>query len=150
MTLLATTITDRIASLLGTCKGASYPSNVGTTPLVGQVKGADQQAPCVFLLPERVTVEGRYAMHQVARDYRIVAFARLSDHPTLSEHGLVDQIIRDVRQVLEARDGGTGGLVSLGAEISFQGATPGYHDDGGQIVGASLTYRITYPQAAPA
>ncbi len=150
MALLATSITDRLAALLANCQGTSYPSNVGTTVLVGQVKGAEQQAPCCFLIPERQTAEGRYAQHQVQREYRIAAFARLSDHPTLSEHGLIDQIIRDLRQVLETRDAGTGGLVSLGAEIAFDAAQPGYHEEGGQIVGAALTYRITYTQAAPA
>lgn len=150
MALLATSITDRLAALVATCKGASYPSLVGTTVLVGQIKGVEQQAPCCFVIPERVTAEGRYAQHQITREYRLCAFARLSSHPTLSEHALIDQIIRDLRQVVEKRDGGTGGLVSLGAEISFQGAQPGYHEDGGQLVGAALTYRLTYPQAAPA
>jgi hypothetical protein len=82
---------------------------------------------------------------QISRDYRVAAFARLSDHPTDTEHGLIDQIIDDVRRALEARDGvATIGLAALGAELRFQGATPGYHEDGGQLVGAALQYQLVF------
>lgn len=149
--LLASQITERLATLLTACQGVSYPSQVGATVLIGQTKGAEQQAPCVFLIPERATIEGRYAQQQTSRDYRVAAFARLSDHPTDTEHGLIDQIIDDVRRALEARDGvATIGLAALGAEIRFQGSTPGYHEDGGQLVGAALQYQLVFTQASPA
>lgn len=149
--LLATRITERLATLLAACQGVGYPSNVGTSVFIGQTKGAEQQAPCVFLIPERATTEGRYHQQQTSRDYRIAAFARLSDHPGDTEYGLIDQIIDDVRRALEARDGvATIGLAALGAELKFQGSTPGYHEDGGQLVGAALQYQLVFHQASPA
>lgn len=149
--MISTQITDRLATLLTACQGVYYPSGVGAAVFIGQTKGAEQQAPCVFVIPERATSEGRYHQEQVSRDYRIAAFARLSDHPSATEHGLIDQIIADVRRALEARDAvATIGLVALGAEIRFQGATPGYHEDGGQLVGAALQYQLIFTQASPA
>ena len=148
--MISTQITDRLATLLTACQGVYYPSGVGAAVSIGQTKGAEQQAPCVFVIPERATTEGRYHQEQVSRDYRIAAFARLSDHPSATEHGLIDQIIRDVRSVMETRDAtATIGLIALGATIQFQNAAPGYHEDGGQLVGAALQYQIIFTQAAP-
>lgn len=146
MPLLQTQITDRIATLLATCKGVSYPSLVGTTVKVGQARGAEQQAPAIFVMPEVEQASGLYATQLITRTFRLAAFAKLSAHPTYSEHGLIDQIIRDVRKVMETRDST---LVGYGANVKFISATPGYHEDGGQLVGASLQYEIQYPQAAP-
>lgn len=148
MALVPTSITDRLKTLLQGCKGTSYPSNVGTTVLVGQVKGAEQQAPCLFMIPERETADQRYAQHLMTRTYRLAAFAKLSAHPTLSEHGLIDQIIYDVRKVMETRDSTLAALTN--GTPQFISAQPGYHEDGGQIVGAALEYQITFNQAAPA
>lgn len=151
MSIRATQITDRIATLLADCIGEDYPSQCGETVLVGQVKGAEQQAPAVFVIPELLRVEGRYGQGQVLRDYRLAAFARLSDHDGLSEHGLIDQIITDVRDLMESRDAQFKvGLVALGAEVRFQQAQPGYHEEGGDLVGASLQYQIVFTQASPA
>ena len=148
--MIQTQITDRLATLLATCKGAGYPSQVGTTVLVGQVKGAEQQAPAIFVIPETVNVAAKYGNDLITRGYRLAAFAKLSDHPTYSEHGLIDQIIRDVRAVMETRDAtATIGLIALGATVQFQNAAPGYHEDGGQLVGAALQYQIVFTQAAP-
>lgn len=148
--MIQTQITDRIKALLETCIGASYPSLVGTTVWVGQVKGAEQQAPAIFVIPETINVDNRYANDQIKRNYRLAAFALLSSHPTYSEHGLIDQIIRDVRAVMETRDAVADiGLIALGATVQFQSAAPGYHEDGGQLVGAALQYQITFSQAAP-
>lgn len=148
--MIQTQITDRIAALLRTAIGPGYPSAVGTTVLIGQVKGAEQQAPACFVIPETLNAEPKYAAHQITRAYRIAAFAKLSSHPAYSEHGLVDQIIRDVRAVLETRDAVPAiGLVALDATVQFQSAAPGYHEDGGQLVGAALQYQITFTQAAP-
>ena len=40
-------------------------------------------------------------------------------------------------------------VIALGATIQFQNAAPGYHEDGGQLVGAALQYQIIFTQAAP-
>ncbi len=149
--LLATRITDCLAVLLAECQGSAYPSQCGTTVLVGQVKGAEQQAPATFVIPELSRSDGKYRSEINTRDYRLAAFARLSDHPSYSEHGLIDQIIADVRDVMESRDAQVrAGLVSLGAEVRFSQATPGYHEDGGDLVGAALQYQIVFSQATPA
>lgn len=151
MSIRATQISDRLAVLLADCQGDDYPSQCGETVLVGQVKGAEQQAPAIFIIPEVLRVEGRYGMQQVVRDYRLAAFALLSDHPTMSEHALIDQIITDVRDVMESRDRQSrSGLVALGAEVRFQQAQPGYHEDGGDLVGAALQYQVVFTQASPA
>ena len=148
--MIETQITDRLAALLRTCTGAGYPSQVGTQVLVGQVKGAEQQAPAIFVIPETLNAEPKYGNHLITRGYRLAAFALLSSHPTYAEHGLIDQIIRDVRAVLETRDAVASiGLIALGATVQFQNAAPGYHEDGGQLVGAALQYQISFPQAAP-
>ena len=150
-TLLATRITDRLAVLLADCQGTAYPSQCGTTVLVGQVKGAEQQAPAIFVIPELSRTDRQYGSEIVTRDYRLAAFARLSDHPDYSEHGLIDQVIADVREVMESRDAQfRAGLVSLGAEVRFVSATPGYHEDGGDLVGAALQYTLHFNQASPA
>lgn len=147
MALRSTQITDRLAALLATAKGSGYPSAVGSRVLVGQVKGAEQQAPCVFLLPERETEEELYNRKGViARDYRLAAYAKRSAHPSLSEHALVDQIIYDLRKVLETRDATLAGLLESGPRLLQ--VTPGFHEDGGQIVGAALSYQLQYRQAA--
>lgn len=149
--LKPTVITDRIAALLATATGIGYPSLVGTSVLVGQVKGAEQQAPCVFIIPEQEQFDGAYGQHLMRRDYRLAAFAALSGYPTYSEHGLIDQIIYDVRKIMETRDGTAGiGLAAIGAEVRFVSATPGYHEDGGDLVGAALQYTLHFTQASPA
>jgi len=143
MTLLATQITQALAARLATATTANgYTSNCGSAVFIGQTRGADRQAPAVFLLPGRQSGEGRYAdEREVRREYDIRGFADLNSHPHLSEAALIDLIIWDLRRCCESNNDALTGLIE---RLSYRSDQPGYREEGGSIVGAALTYEIQY------
>lgn len=139
--LVATQITDRLAAIAATITTANgYPSNVGATVQIGARRGMADQAPAVWIVPSRQTVTDLYDSVEISREIDIKAFADLRDHPSLSEHGLVDQVIWDVRKAFGAYDAT---LAALG-DLTLGNDQPGYSEDGGAIVGAGLTLTTTY------
>lgn len=143
--LVATQITDRLAAIAATITTANgYPSNVGARVQIGQQRGMADQAPAVFIVPARQQVTNLYDSVEVSREIEIKAFADLRAHPGLSEHGLVDHVIWDLRRAFGAYDAT---LAALG-ELGIGNDQPGYSEDGGATVGAGLTLTITYRVAA--
>jgi hypothetical protein len=139
--LVATQITDRLAAIAATITTANgYPSNVGATVQIGAKRGMADQAPAIWIIPGRQTVTDLYDSTEISREIEIKAFADLRDHPSLSEHGLVDQVIWDIRKALWAYDAT---LTDL-CDLLLGNDQPGYSEDGGAIVGAGLTLTITY------
>lgn len=143
MSLIPTQITDELADVLRTCTTSrGYTSNVGATVHVGQLRGAHKQAPAIFVVPGRQSGDVRYGeVREVTREYVVRAFADLRDHPTLAEEALVDQVIWDVRRAIEAQ---LEVLLELAQRVRYIGDQPGYHEEGGTIVGAALSYEIQY------
>jgi hypothetical protein len=141
--MLATDITDGVADLLKEALTANgYVSNIGTNVVIGRTKGAAIEAPSAFVIPGRATSTRLYGeVREKVRQYEIRVFADLNDHPTLAEHELVDLLISDVEQILEARSYLLDDLIDRFAHVSEQ---PGYHESGGSMVGATLTYELTY------
>jgi len=144
MSLLPTQITDALAVLARGCTAANgYLSNVGANVAIGRLAGAAVEAPICFVIPARQqpSTDLAFGAACVVREYELKAFADLQDHPTLDEHALMDQIIWDVRRVVEAE--GTD-LRDLATRVTWLSDTPGYHEQGGSLVGATITYEIEY------
>jgi hypothetical protein len=142
MSLVATQITDRLAVMAATITTANgYTSNVGASVNVADLRGIGTQAPALFIIPSRQRPTRSYAFAQYEREYQIKAFADLRDHPSLSDHALVDTVIWDVRQCFETHDTA---LMALADQVSTDDDQPGYSEDGGSIVGASITLPIHY------
>jgi hypothetical protein len=143
MSLVPTEITRELAILLADCTTANgYVSNVGAVVQIGQLRGAYQQAPAVFVLPGRQSGTARYGeVREMTRDITVRGFADLNDHPTLDEVELIDTIIWDLRRCIESQ---SQTLDSLVQRLSYASDRPGYREEGGTIVGAALTYQVQY------
>jgi hypothetical protein len=140
----STEITREIATLLrGTTRANGYQSNVGATVFLGQLRGGKTQAPCCYVIPgQHDPTSVMYgAAREVRRSYEIKAIVDANDHATLEDIDLVDLIIWDVRSVIETNEDRLGGLVQ---RISWTGDRPGYREDGGSLVGASINYDVIY------
>lgn len=139
MTLLATQITEALADRLRGCTAAGgFASDVGATVHTGRVKAGASEAPCISIMPGRGTGTALYGVVQYTRNYEIRAFVDLNTHPELSDCDLTDQIIWDVRRILETDQ-------LPGVElINFVSDQPGYREDGGTLVGALLNYEIAF------
>lgn len=144
MSLVPTDITDELVTILraATTRGG-YPSNIGASVRVGELRGMAAQAPACFVIPSRGKPGlSRYSeIRQVVRDYEIKALVDMDDHPSMSDHAMIDQIIWDVRRCIEGYEPGVESLVE---RIAYSSDRPGYREEGGTIVGASLTYEVTY------
>lgn len=140
MTLLATKITSALVEAVqGATIAAGYPSNVGRLVFRGQLRGGAIQAPCTFVLPGTSRDSAYYnGCREITRQVEIHGFADANAYPDLTDDALVDQIIWDLRQVLEA-DNTLGGLAQ---DLRYVADRPGYREDGGSIVGAGLTYEV--------
>jgi hypothetical protein len=140
---LPTQITRRLKAMLEACIPANgYASGVGADVRIGQLRGAATEAPAAFVVPGRETGETIYDESiEMVREFEIKAFADTKAHPTIEDHELVDRVIWDVRQCLESYDAELADLID---GIRFQNARPGYREDGGTLVGASITYEVRY------
>lgn len=139
MTLLATLVTESLAERLRGCTaGAGFSSNVGATVRTGRMSAGAVDAPCTYIIPGRGAGNALYGAVEYTRAYEIRAFVDLSTHPELSDCDLTDQIIWDVRRIIEtdALPGADG--------VRFVSDQPGYREDGGNLVGALLNYEITF------
>jgi hypothetical protein len=94
----------------------------------------------LFITPGRESATARYGVQEVQRDWVFTGFVDTTNAGT-EEHELVDQIIWDIRRCVESRDSTLEGLTE---RVAFSGADPGYHEDGSTIVGAAVTYQVTY------
>jgi hypothetical protein len=148
--LMSVRITRAIAAILGGCTSTNgYLSNVGAAVYLGKLRGGAVQAPCINLLP------GRHApadpvynpQWEQTREIEIRAALDANDYlddanvQALDDIELVDLTIWDVRRCLSL---GRDTLSALGAELRYLSDQPGYREDGGTVVGASLTYSVTY------
>lgn len=140
--LVATMITARLAEILAGCVTANgYLSDCGAEVRVGQTRGTASQAPCIYLTPGKEQVEARYGVSLVARQYTITGLAHTNQHQAWEEYELVDRVAIDVRRVLAIPDEPLQALID---SIQFDGATPGYTEDGGTLCGSALTYTVRY------
>lgn len=148
--LMSVRVTRALASVLEGCTSANgYISNVGAAVYLGKLRGGAVQAPCINLLPGRHSPADPVYNPQweQTREIEIRAALDANDYldaaniQTLDDIELVDLVIWDVRRCLAL---GRAALADLGAELRYQGDQPGYREDGGTVVGASLTYSVTY------
>jgi len=144
MALNATTITAALVTVLRTVTAANgYVSNVGASVRVGEVRGMATQAPACFVIPGRGGPgEARYGeARQVIREYEVRGFASVLDHPTISDYALVDTVIWDIRRAMESYEPAVDSLIQ---SLAYRGDRPGYREEGGNAVGAAVTYELTY------
>jgi len=143
MSLVATDITHTLAELVRNCTTRrGYTSNVGAAVYVGLLRGAAQQAPSAWIIPGLQRGSERYGeLREVTREYKVSGFADHNDHPSLDEVGLVDLIIWDLRRCIESQDDILAAMVE---RLRFVSDQPGYREEGGTIVGATLSYELTY------
>lgn len=150
MTLLATQITEALASRLRGCvAGAGYRSDVGARVRTGRLSASTTEAPCIYLLPTRGVGSMSYGDSAVvySRQYEVRAFADLNAHPELvrevdpdaADVDLIDQIIWDVRRCLE-----TGPKLPGAEYLHYLSDSPGYREGGGSAVGAVLIYEVRF------
>lgn len=141
MTIFATYITEAIAARLRGCTaGAGFASNVGASVQTGQMKAGAADAPCLYIMPGRGIGGALYcdSVVEYTRAYELRAFVDLNSHPELSDCDLIDQIIWDVRRIIEIEP-------LPGADIvRFISDQPGYREDGGNLVGALINYEIVF------
>lgn len=139
MTLFATYITEALAERLRGCTaGAGFASNVGATVRAGRMSAGAIDAPCTYIIPGRGAGNALYGAVEYTRTYELRAFVDLNTHPELSDCDLIDQIIWDVRRIIETEP-------LPGADIvRFISDQPGYREDGGSLVGALLNYEIAF------
>lgn len=148
-TLVSTAITNRLAAIASTITTANgYSSNLGQRVLIAELEAIADQAPALVLIPGRETPSAAYGARITQREYEIKAFAKLQDHPSLSANALVDLVIWDLRQVFEQRDSALAALVQ--SEPEFVSSQPGYAEAGGGLVGAQVTYKLSYACLASA
>lgn len=143
MTLLATEITNALVALLTQCVARrGFVSDVGARVFASLLKADYSQAPAAFIHPGRTTADVLYGeARRVSRVYTITACANSLSHPTLSDAALADQIVWDVRRCIESPDDT---LLELVERVRFLNDQPGYREEGGSIVGATLTYEVSY------
>jgi hypothetical protein len=146
MTLLATRITDALTTQLATAKtAAGYVSNIGASVFVGQLRGGAVQSPCTYIVPMRTVDQAAYSnVLELTRSIDVRGFADANDHPTLTDAALVDLIAWDIRRCLAAA--GTG-LTSLVRDLRVKEDSPGYREEGGTLVGASVSIEVDYAVA---
>lgn len=138
--LVPTAITTALTTRLrGAITAAGCASNVGATVQVGRVKAGAVEAPCCYVTPGRGTETRIYGAVQRTRAYEVRAFADLNAHPALSDCDLVDQIIFDVRRILEE-----GAALAGVQDLRYVADSPGYREDGGTLVGALIEYEVDY------
>ena len=140
---LPTQITRQIKLMLERCTTANgFVTNLGARVEIARGKAGSEEAPAAFVIPGRQSGEPLYddAVEQV-RAYEITAIADTHDHPDIDDYELVDRLIWDVRRCLETRDEALAELVD---SIKYTSDRPGYREDGGTIVGASITYEVRY------
>jgi hypothetical protein len=124
------------ASLATATEANGYSSDIGRAVFVGELRGDAVQTPCTFILPGRTTFSGPDA----TRTYDITGYCDASA-AGLSEHGLVDAIAWDIRRCLAAEDPA---LAALVRQIRVAGDSPGYREDGGSLVGASVAIEVEF------
>ena len=146
MTLLATQITDALVARMATVTAINgYPSEIGRTVFSGTLKGDAVQAPCVFVTPGRTTDTAAYSgILESTRTYDLVGYCDSTSYPDMSDHAIVDAIAWDIRRALAATDPA---LAALVRQIRFISDSPGYREDGGNLVGASVVIEIDYAVA---
>jgi hypothetical protein len=142
MTLLATQITEALVAQLQTCTDTEgFETDIGRSVYVGQLRGGAVQAPCLYVLPVRTTDTAAYSdVVELSRRYEIKGFCD-ANHYQISEPALIDLIAWDIRRCLHAA--GTG-LTNLVRDIVIRDDSPGYREEGGTLVGASLNVEISY------
>lgn len=153
MPLVATQITDRLAAIAATITTANgYASNVGATVKVAQLDAIGSDAPACILIPGRQQAESQMGgKAKLSRDYDIKAFVDLRDHPSLPPHELADLVLWDLRRRFSLYDAPLHLLIN---DISIKDDQPGYPENGGSLVGCSLTLGLSYlitlePPTAP-
>lgn len=146
MTLLATQITDALAAQMATCTAANgYVSNVGRLVLTAQTRAGAVQCPCCVVVPGRTTDQSAYSdVIELTRSYEIRGFADTLSHPALSDAALVDLIGWDIRTCLAAAGTALSDLIRI---LTVRDETPGYREDGGSMVGATVSVGIEYAVA---
>lgn len=142
MTLFATTVTELLAERLrGATAAVGYASDVGRSVHVGRTRAGAVEAPCSFVTPGFGAADGAYFASIYTRRIEIRAFVDANTHPELSDPDLCDQIIWDVRRILE--DPSARPIPGLDG-LKFISDAPGYREDGGTLVGALLTYEVRF------
>ena len=139
-TPVSTQITTKLAAMLADLRiGNDYSVDIGADVRIGQLWGQADDAPMVYLTPGRESGGGAYGTAQVEREYEVIGFVDARTSET-DQHVLVDEVIWAIRQCLETYDAE---LAALG-DIRFTGSRPGYRESAGSIVGAAVSYQITY------
>jgi hypothetical protein len=140
-------ITIALAERVARCtKQGGCLSNVGASVFVGRNELDFTQAPASYILPgNHVPDTSAYGDTQVRRRFTIRGIVPQSEQLELNDIAdlaLVDSVIWDLRRIIETPEDDT--LASLIEKLAFIEDKPAYRTPGGTVVGAILTYEITY------
>lgn len=125
-----------------------YRTDVGKDVRVATLRGTPTDVPCTYLLPTTEVGAKQYGVGQRERTYKITcvlnrrdtAISGYTESPT-AEWVIVDAIIADVCEALESAGSFSSSLVE---QVTYEGASPAYHEEGGELTGVSLTYSIRF------
>lgn len=158
MSYLRTQITGRIKTMLGQISVAGgYRTDIGSTVNVGLLRGNPDEVPSIFVIPGSESGAEKYGESLTEAKYSIVGAINRNETTvdyteSSAEWAIIDAMIADIRQIMEGRDATLEGLTQ---GISYQGATPQYHEEAKEIVSAEVNYLVRFsiargdPESAP-
>ena len=144
-----TSVTAAIIERLGLIsQDNGYLTSVGRKVHAAIHGGTPTDVPCIYLLPTKETGSVQYGVSQRERTYEITAIVnRRATHigeyvaDPSAEWVIVDALISDVCMAMEAPGAFSSSLVE---HVTYEGAEPAYHEDGGELSGVRLTYSVRF------